>query len=92
MSVRAKFKVVRFEAQEHMKHLGKSETGAHRYERTELRTIVLAPVYSDDPDSENRKFWEASPSGEIKLGTINERAWAEFELGAEYYIDFTRAE
>lgn len=92
MTVRAKFKVVRFEAQEHMKHVGKGDDGRDRYERTELRTIVLQPVYSNDPTSENAKFWAASPSGEIKLSTINERAWAEFELGAEYYIDFTRAE
>lgn len=90
--VRAKFKVTRYEAQEHARHVGKNEQGHHQYERTELRTIVLVPVYSDDPTSENGKFWAASPSGEIKLGTINQQAWAEFELGGEYYVTFDRAE
>jgi hypothetical protein len=89
MTVRAKFKVSRIECQSHMAR--KPGGTANEYERTEMRTIVLSPVYSDDPESENRKFWNASPSGEIKLGTINPQAWAAFELDGEYYIDFTKA-
>ena len=30
--------------------------------------------------------------GKIELGTINKAAADAFELGKEYYIDFTRAE
>lgn len=92
MSVRAKFKVQKVESTLFMKRTGKNEQGAETYENVELKTIVLQPVYSNDPSSENAKFWAASPSGEIRLGTINPAAWEAFELGGEYYIDFTRAE
>lgn len=52
-------------------------------------TVVLNPVYSADPDHENAKFWKATPSGEIKMTVQNEQALAFFELGKEYYVDFT---
>jgi hypothetical protein len=55
-------------------------------------TIKLSPVYgNNDPNHENTKFWEASPSGSFELGTINADAAAIFELGQEYYIDISRA-
>ena len=88
MSVKAKFKVARFESQIFQKH--NKETG--RYEDVEMRTVVLAPVYSDDPQSENKKYWDFTPSGEIKLGTVNPAAWEYFGLGEEHYVTFERAE
>ena len=57
----------------------------------ELNTIVLQPVYSADPERENRKSWLYSPSGELRLRTINPEVAPQFELGGEYYVDFTRA-
>lgn len=93
MSVRAKFKVQRIESTVGSKVVGRNEQGRDVYETCELRTIVLSPVYANgDPDHENTKFWQASPSGEIKLGTINPAAWEQFVLGGEYYIDFTKAD
>jgi hypothetical protein len=93
MTVRAKFKVVKIEQQESIRDTGrKSEAGHPVYSACELRTIVLNPVYSTDPAHENKAYWDASPSGEIRLGTINEAAWQQFKLGGEYYIDFTPAE
>lgn len=89
MSVRAKFKVLKIESQSHMTR--KAGGAANEYERVEMRTIVFQPVYSDDLESENRRFWNASPSGEIRLGTINPAAWEAFELDREYYVDFTPA-
>jgi hypothetical protein len=92
--VRAKFRVNKIEISEGMRRTAGSGTreDPYKYGPTELRTVVMAPVYSDDPNSENRKFWEASPSGEIRLGTINPEAWAPFHIGGEVYIDFTPAE
>ncbi len=79
MSVRAKFKV--------------SEITEHAYGQQLMKTIKLVPVFkSDDPDSENSRFWAASPNGEIRLGTINMDAAAQFEINAEFYIDFTKVE
>jgi hypothetical protein len=92
MTVRAKFKVQRIESTIGSKVVGKNEQGRDTYEPCELRTIVMQPVYGNgDPEHENTKFWQASPSGEIRLGTISPAAWEQFELGGEFYIDFTRA-
>jgi len=58
----------------------------------EMRTLRFTPVYGNgDPNHENTKFWEASPQGQLELGTVNPEAWSKFELGAEYYLDFTKA-
>ncbi|MCE9605048.1 MAG: hypothetical protein K8U03_09135 [Planctomycetia bacterium] len=59
----------------------------------ELKTILLTPVYGDgNPEHENTKFWNYTPSGRIELGTVNPQASDQFELGKEYYVDFTPAE
>lgn len=63
-----------------------------KWEPCLMKTIKLAPVYGNgDPNHENTKFWQASPSGSIELGTINMEAAAMFVPGEEYYIDFTPA-
>lgn len=38
---------------------------------------------------ENKAFFAASPSGNIKLGTVRSD---HFEVGKSYYVDFTEAE
>lgn len=77
-SVRAKFQV-----QDITKHL---------YGGKFMYTVHMTPVYSAKEGSENKAFWDASPSGDLKLGTINERAADYFVVGSEYYLDFTRAD
>lgn len=81
-TVRAKFYVQKIE---------KTKYG-YAPNQQEMTTLVLAPVYSQQEGTENKKFWDATPTGEIRLGTINLEAANNFELGAEYYIDFIRAE
>jgi hypothetical protein len=76
--VRAKFKVDGIEATLNGKE--------------EMRTVVLSPVYSNNPEHENSKFFRYTPSGTIRLGTVNPSVWPEFELGQEYYVDFTAAQ
>lgn len=99
MSVRAKFKVdaIKRTMGSRIK-LGsdgkavKNSKGYEEYEPCEMRTVEMSPVYgSGDPDHENTKFWQASPSGKLELGCVNLAAAEQFELGAEYYIDFTKA-
>lgn len=53
-------------------------------------TVELWPVTSGS--EENKQFYKWTPSGKIELVTINAAAAEQFEVGAEYYIDFTRAE
>jgi hypothetical protein len=54
--------------------------------------VKLQPVYSTDPASENKAFWSATPSGTIELGGLSAEVLARFELGKEYYVDFTPAD
>ena len=54
--------------------------------------IKLLPVYgTNDPADENSKFFRYTPSGVVELGTINDEAAKEFEIGKEYYLEFTKA-
>lgn len=53
--------------------------------------LELWPVYSSDPNHENKAFWDATPSGKITLG-IKRGIADHFKPGDEYYIDFTLAE
>lgn len=55
------------------------------------RKMRFGVVYSSDPNSENKKFWDATPGGLIELTTVNENAVKAFEIGKEYYVDFTPA-
>ncbi len=95
MSVRAKFTVTSIERTPHTAGYEKTPDGKDDYAKpikTELHTIKMAPVYANnDPNHENSKFWKASPSGELRLGTVNPEAVAQFELGKEYYVDFSPA-
>lgn len=52
--------------------------------------VKLAPVTSGS--EENKKFYSYTPSGEIVLMTVNPEAMKQFEPGAEYYVDFEKAE
>jgi hypothetical protein len=89
--VRAKFKV------DAIKRLNthnaeRQPDGTYKHVPLEMRTVEMSPVYSSgDPHHENTKFWQASPSGKLELGCINLQAAERFELGREYYIDFTPA-
>lgn len=53
-------------------------------------TVDLEPVI--DGSEENEKFWEYTPAGSISLSTTNQEAAKLFEVGKEYYVDFTPAD
>lgn len=79
MSVRAKFKLISYETSLHYNDPSK-----------ELRTLKFAPVTGGS--DENKRFYAWTPGGSLSLGVLNPEAWKEFELGKEYYLDFTLAE
>lgn len=90
MTVRAKFRLDRYETTMHS--TGHRENSKWVDDgKVEKRTLVFRPVFDDNPESENRKFWEATPGGEIRLDVVNQEAWQHFELDKEYYVDFTPA-
>lgn len=78
MSVRAKFYVVEITRRKHW------DRGA------EVQSIKLQPV-SGDGSPENKAFYEATPAGSIELATVNEETGRRFEIGQEFYVDFTPA-
>lgn len=80
MSIRAKFRVESI------------EDSADVDGRVFSRRITLRAVYSDDPAHENRAFWQATPTGFLDMSITNPAAFEQFERGAEYYIDFERAD
>lgn len=90
MTVRAKFRVTRIERTLGSRKTGEKVEGRDVYGQAETRTVILVPVYANnDPAHENSKFWDATPTGEIKLGIVNLEASEQFELEHEYYVDFT---
>lgn len=56
------------------------------------KSLILQPVYSSDPNSENGKFYKQTPGGKIEIMTINESVSEQFIIGKEFYIDFTPCE
>ncbi len=75
-TVRAKFRV---DSIERRKWFGGSE----------VQTIKLQPVHTGS--EENQRFYEATPGGAIELACARPEAAAMFELGGEYFVDFTPA-
>jgi hypothetical protein len=51
--------------------------------------ITLNPVVGDS--EENKKFYSATPGGEIRLATVNESVANELQPGLEYYVTFDKA-
>jgi hypothetical protein len=79
MSVRAKFKV-----DAKREFMSGSE---------KIVSIEMSPVYkSGDPNSENSQFFKWTPTGKIEIGCARAEVADKFELGKEYYIDFTPVE
>lgn len=99
MAVRAKFTITKIErtmgSRAKKDDDGNIVMGKHNYpehEPCEMWTIHGQPVYGNgDPNHENTKFWASSPNGSLMLGTVNKDAVDQFELGKEYYVDFTPA-
>lgn len=52
--------------------------------------IRLDPVI--DGSEENKRFFRATPGGQIQLATVNPQAAEQFEVGHEYYVDFAKFE
>ena len=55
----------------------------------EVHVLKLEAVVGGNP--ENDAFFKYTPSGQITFGTVNGAAADYFEVGAEYYVNFQRA-
>lgn len=90
MTVRAKFRVDSIASSLQTRY--EQVEGKSVPVQREVQTLTLNAVYDPNPNSENGKFWAASPGGTITLTCVNAEAVAEFKLGGEMYIDFTPAD
>jgi hypothetical protein len=52
-------------------------------------TITFRPVISGS--AENREFFKWTPAGSIVLGVVGSAVSRQFEVGRDYYVDFTPA-
>lgn len=88
MKVRAKFKVFSITKIDQPKSV-RQEDGSYKTEPGQLHSVKLQAVYSNDPNHENKKFWDASPGGTIEINCANPEALKHFDVGEEMYVDFT---
>lgn len=58
--------------------------------KDEVGNVHLYAVAGGSP--ENDEFFSATPNGEIRLGIGNTQAAEQFEVGKQYYVDFTPAD
>lgn len=87
MTTRCKFKCNEVKISDSVR--SKQVEGRWENESYLLYSVVMTPVYSDKPDSENKLFWDATPSGRLEFGMIKEGS---FQVGKEYYLDISPAE
>ena len=73
MNVRAKFKLI--EIREH-------------YWNPDVRTFVFQPQY-DTRIEEDKRFYDATPSGQCEMMVNNPKVRETFKLGDDYYLDFS---
>ncbi len=58
-------------------------------QNSQIGTLIeLLPVMSGS--KENEEFYQYTPSGKVELGIVNEESAKEFEIGKEYYVEFTK--
>lgn len=63
------------------------DSASGKYNIMPLKSYKFYPVTSGS--DENKAFFSSTPTGSVELGTVNPAV--EFEIGKEYYLDFTPA-
>ena len=62
-----------------------SETKHASYPGVELKFRAV----TNDETAENKRFHQYTPAGEITMTVDNPAAQQQFEVGQEYYVDFS---
>lgn len=62
---------------------------ANKYESCKNHELEFNAVYQGS--EENKKFFNSTPSGKLTMTVVNEEAMKEFNIGKDYYVDFTES-
>ncbi len=81
MFTRAKFRCISVE-----KYMGGKYDDAGKYVNGILFNYKFSAVVDGSP--ENKSFYAATPNGNVQLSAVKDDL---FEIGKEYYLDFTPA-
>ncbi len=54
-----------------------------------MHSASFSPVYSSEEGSENKKFWDATPSGKLEMSYTTGQ---HFIAGKTYYLDISEVE
>jgi hypothetical protein len=86
-TMKAKLKV--FGIQQH--YLGEEKT---EISGLSVKFYAVAPSapYPEDGSDENNSYARWTPSAELNIQIMNPALFASFEIGDEFYVDFTKAE
>ena len=63
----------------------------HQYDNKIHERVRFFGVYSQDPEHENKKFWDATPIINFEMTISNPGAQGFFQPGKEYYVNFVEA-
>lgn len=86
-TVRCKFRVT--EVKQHEAYVSEQvEAGKFKTTLQPMFSYTMTPVYSADPQSENKRFWDATPNGKVEFSVVHE---CPFQVGDEWYADFSFA-
>jgi len=55
------------------------------------RILRFAPVYSDNPESENYTWSKYTPAGHMEMSVTNPAAFEQFEENKEYILTFAES-
>ena len=83
--VRAKFRLVGW------KNSVGSRQKDGKWQEGIVASLEFQAVSSNDPNSENKKFWDATPSGKIELNLVDIVFFSDGEELNCFGVDFTEA-
>lgn len=78
---------VRIQEVKPLYHYGKEDGEPYGF-----TVVVGSPPYDPNPESENGRFFAATPGIQMNLGILNPAVLPLFEAGKDMYVDFTPAD
>lgn len=56
------------------------------------KSLMARPVYDSNPESENGRFFSATPGGQLDLHVVNIASIDHLNVGDEIYVDIIKVE